>query len=431
VRRRRMTASTRPGWRRALAPARLAPYALPVLAPLVQPAAAQERTRQVTLNEAIELFGRNSLELRIARAEAMSASGATRQSKAYSNPGFTVVHEDLGSGAEDNRETTVGVEQRLEWPGRTSARARAATHRIEAAQAAFVSDSARLLFEVRRAYAAAWAAEARERALERATRIIARVADAAESRFAAGDISGYEVRRLRLERVRSDQELAEAGLQSSSGRRALAALVLPESEVRELGPAQPLAGEPPDIPLGPALEALPARPDLLAAERGVEAARAELSVASAGWVPDPTISLGYKEQADRFSGAVLGLSIPVPLFDRNGGATDAARGRHAAASAALGLRRREARNDLLAAHERHVSTRAGLAAGAGLLDDADALLEAAETAYTEGEIGLVELLDAARAFRDAGTTAVALQADAWIAYYDMLRAMGRASEEIR
>jgi outer membrane protein TolC len=97
----------------------------------------------------------------------------------------------------------------------------------------------------------------------------------------------------------------------------------------------------------------------------------------------------------------------------------------------LGLRRREARNDLLAAHERHVSTRAGLAAGAGLLDDADALLEAAETAYTEGEIGLVELLDAARAFRDAGTTAVALQADAWIAYYDMLRAMGRASEEIR
>ncbi len=41
---------------------------------------------------------------------------------------------------------------------------------------------------------------------------------------------------------------------------------------------------------------------------------------------------------------------------------------------------------------------------------------------------LVELLDAARAYRDARLMAVSVRAQAWIAYYDLLRAMGRAPE---
>ena len=41
---------------------------------------------------------------------------------------------------------------------------------------------------------------------------------------------------------------------------------------------------------------------------------------------------------------------------------------------------------------------------------------------------LLELLDAAGTFRDARLSALSLRSAAWIAYYDLLRAMGDSPE---
>jgi cobalt-zinc-cadmium efflux system outer membrane protein len=124
--------------------------------------------------------------------------------------------------------------------------------------------------------------------------------------------------------------------------------------------------------------------------------------------------------------------MSMPLFDRRAGARAGAGARRDVATAGLTLREREARNDVHAASERYRSTRRRLELGGdGLAAEAAALLEIAESAYGEGELTLVELLDAARAFREARVAAVELRADTWIAYYDLLRALGRAPEEDR
>ncbi len=393
---------------------------------------AQEAERRISMTEALGLFGQNSLALRIARAEALEIEGMARQSRGYFNPALTVVREDLGRGEDDYWEMTIGVEQRLEWPGRTSARSRAAGHRIEAAAASYRADSLRFAFHVRRAYAGAWAAEEREVTVRRVADVVVRVTEAAERRFAEGDISGYEARRLRVERVRIEQEVAGAELDAATARRTLAALVLPEAEVVEVGPSEPLVARPPEVTREAALNALATRPDLESAELVLAAADAEVSIASSGWVPDPTLTLGYKDQADGFSGASFGVALPIPLFDRRGGVEDGARARWEAAAAGLQLRRLEARNDVLGVFERYQSTRVRLQrVGEDLLGEADALLEIAAAAYDEGELTLVGLLDAARAFGDARATAVALRAETWTAYYDLLRAMGQAPEDAR
>lgn len=401
------------------------------LALLPAPSAAQELQRRVSMEEALELFLKGSLALQIARAEALEAKGASRQSRAYFNPTFTVIHEALDADQQEYWETTLGLEQRLEWPGRTASRSRAAAYEISAADARFRHDSLRLAFEVRRAYVEAWSAEERERLMRVATEVIERVVRMAESRYSEGDISGYELQRLRLERTRNAHDLAEIVLRSSARRRTLAALVLPDSETVEVGPSEPLAGRPPSISRSTAMATLPTRPDVEAAERSRDAAQAALSAASSGWVPDPTVSVGFKDQADGFSGLAFGLGVPLPLFDRRGGAGEAARARWEAAGAGLELHRRRARADVLAAFERHASTRQRLARGKGLFEEADTLLQTAETAYAEGELDLLELLDAARFYRDAGSAAVSLLAEAWIAFYDLLRATGRAPEDIR
>ena len=384
---------------------------------------------RVTLVEALAAFADNSLALQIARAESREVAGAARQFRTYSNPAFTLAREDLGHSGAGYWEMTMGIVQRVEWPGRTAARRRVADHTFEGALARFRADSIRLAFEVRETYVRAWLAEAVERTVGRAAEVIRELAEAAERRLEDGDISAYEARRLRLERVRAEQSLANAALRVHDARRMLALLIAPESGTEQVGPSEGISGLPPVVNREEALAALSGRADLQAAARELEAARAESAAARLKQVPDPVLSLAYKDRADRFSGVAIGIDLALPLFDRGAGAREKATARESAALSQLGLRQREAALDLRAASDRYASTRDQLQATEGIvLEDAEALLGSARAAYAEGEMTLLELLDAADAYRDARVSALSLRSATWIAYYDLLRAMGGAPE---
>ena len=385
----------------------------------------QDGVPRVTLAEALEAFAEHSPALRIARAEAAEIRGRARQYRSYANPAFSLLREDLSHSGEDYWETTAGVIQRIEWPGRTVARGAAARHAINGAGARFRADSLRLVFAVREAYVATWLAEEAERTIGQAAEMIQVVTRAAEQRLEAGDISGYETRRLRLGRIQAEKDEADAELRTRSARRLLASLVLPEVSLHEVGPADAIIGVPPAIGSGNALNALSRRPDLEAAARELDAARARHRVANLDWVPDPTLSLAYKEHADGFKGATLGMDLPLPIFNRAGGARAEAAARESAAISSLDLLRRQAGLDLVDASDRYSVARERLAVtGDGIMAEAGVLLSAARVAYDEGEMTLVEFLDATGAFRDARLSALTLRAEAWIAYYNLVRAMG-------
>lgn len=402
-------------------------FAALLLCCVVRPplALGQDAVRRVSLAEALKAFAENSLELKIARSENAGLAGAARQSRAYPNPAFAIGRDDLGTEAGEFREETIHLVQRVEWPARTAARGRAATHAMSAGAARFRADSIELAFGVRETYVRAWFAEQSEAVVRRTAAVIKRVAEDAESRLEAGDISAFEARRLRLERAQAERNMAEAALRAREARRTLAALIAPGTGMEEIGPSEGLEGVPPIVTPETALLALPGRPDLESAEREVDAARARLQVARSYWVPDPTLGLGYRHQQDGFAGASVAVNLPVPLFDRGGGAREEAAAASAAAAYRLDLRRRIAEYDLVSTSDAYVSRRALLESTvAGLVADGEALLSAAAAAYAEQEMTLLELLDAASAFENAQLSARSLMSEAWIAYYDLLRAMG-------
>lgn len=405
--------------------------AVPCAAP-AQDMASRDAVRRVSLAEALEAFAENSLALKVARSEAAAVTGAARQSRAYFNPSFSISRDDLDHNQDRHWEEILLLSQPLEWPGRTAARRRAASHMIGAGAARFRGDSIRLAFDVREAWTMAWFAEAAELTARQAASVIQEVTEDAEIRLEAGDISAYEARRLRVERVQAEQDVAEAEVRTRGARRNLAALIFPGAGGEEVGPSAELEGVPPPVTREDALGALPQRPDLEAATRDLDAAQAELAIAGSGWMPDPTIGVGYRHQQDGFHGLSLGLELPLPLFDRRGGAREEADARSSAAAYRLDLRRRLAENDLLTTWDRYASSRARLEASAdGLFADGAALLASATAAYGENEMSLLELLDAASAFRNARLSALSMRSAAWIDYYDLLRAMGRAPQEER
>ncbi|MXX78321.1 MAG: hypothetical protein F4Z33_04955, partial [Gemmatimonadales bacterium] len=77
--------------------------------------------------------------------------------------------------------------------------------------------------------------------------MIREVAEDAEIRLEEGDISAYETRRLRLERVRAEQDVAEAELRARDARRRLAGLTFPGTGIEEVGPSAGLEALPPPV----------------------------------------------------------------------------------------------------------------------------------------------------------------------------------------
>lgn len=389
------------------------------------PAAAQQ-PRGITLAEAMQLFARNNLELRVARAEAAEAAALARQAAAYPNPALTATHEPLSDGDRAYSETYLNVSQRLEWPGTRESRRTAADRTAAAAAARFAADSARLAFEVKHAYTGAALTGRVQHVLARVAEVFREGERSAEERYGEGDISLYDRRRFRVERARYETRLADAVLEAAAARRQLALLVAPDAEALELEPADSLAGLPPAIEPAGALEtALARRRELAAAEAALASARAASAVARGERIPDLTATGGYKTQSDGLSGVFLGLSLPVPIWDRRGGAVEAADARIAAAESRLALTRRRIENDVRRALDAYasLSRRAALLVDASAAEAAD-LLEIARVAYAEGEMELIQLLDAAEALMEAQIAEARLRADLWRGYYDVERAIG-------
>jgi cobalt-zinc-cadmium efflux system outer membrane protein len=241
-----------------------------------------------------------------------------------------------------------------------------------------------------------------------------------------GDASGYAARRIRLERARYEQRLAAARLEARSARRQLALLILPEGAPSVA--AEPLpAATPPTISRGEALRtALRDRPELRRRESEVDAREAARRAVRREVWPDPSVTAGYKRQSNGAEGAFLGVGIPLPFFDRNRGTAEAAFARLRAAEAQQMLARREIRNEVRRTYAAYTSTRRqSQLLSDDLLRGSDDLLRIAQTSYDEGEMSLVELLDAADAYRDARLRSVDLRDDLWTRYFRLLRAMGQ------
>jgi cobalt-zinc-cadmium efflux system outer membrane protein len=418
-------------WTRSLLlKAAVAAALIPKMALAQEPSGLAEVTvSRISLAEALRRFEANNLELRLARAALAAAESRVVAARQLPNPGLTASREQLSDEGTSNHETLLALGQILEIGGQRRARGEAARGASAASVERLESERLRLVFEVHRAYVRGAVAEANLGTLAEATEVFRRVEESGRIRFAEGDISQYDRSRLQVERIRYETLLARAQLELEAAARELAILVVPDSlEVAALLPGEPLAQL---RALGPvpardaALAAAAERPDVRAADAEIDAARARLSLMRRERIPDLTLSAGYKQEGGAASGAVVGLSMPLPLWNRNQGEIAEAQAELDAAVARRGLALARAQEDIRRAWDNYRSLGARTSAlGETLLPESAGLLETARIAYAEGEMSLVQLLDAADAYRSARESVNELLGGYLIALYDLQRATG-------
>src|SRR5688500_18424417 len=203
------------GLRPRRATARALALAALVLLPEVSPA-------QLTLAGAQDAARRSSPELRSAREAIAAATGRERQAGAFANPTLAYGREQVARGGQTNAQDIAQLEQPLEIGGQRAARRSSAGLRRAAAEARLAAATSQLDFEVARAFALAIAADRRARLAEQTTGSFTEAQRVSDRRLAAGDVSGYTARRLRLESARYAARRASAALERRSTRVALA-----------------------------------------------------------------------------------------------------------------------------------------------------------------------------------------------------------------
>ncbi len=389
---------------------------------------------RLTLDEAKERARAASPALAAAREAVAAARGEERQAGAFPNPALFYTHEETSQSGDTNREDIALVQQRLEIAGQRGLREEAARLRREAAEARLAAAERNLDFDVSRAYARAVAAERKAAHAREAANAFARAREISAERRGGGDVSGYEDRRTALEAARYAALHAEAERARRAARAELASLlaVSPEAApVLEAPLADALDLAPPPSALAPLrTTALEQHPEIRAAELARRAEEAEARLARRERVPDPTVGLGYKREemagvSGSWDGFAAQVSVPLPLWDRRGGAVAAAEAKARGGAAELRRVRRRvaleverAWSDLQAASTQLEAIRPQLG------PEAEAALTAARTAYREGEIALVEWLDAVRAYYEVESTYADLLADHFIRRAALERAVG-------
>lgn len=348
----------------------------------------------LTLSDAIARAMQTNPELAVASREREAITGVQVQAAVRPNPSISTFVEDTRSAT---RQTTVQLNQPLELGNKRAARISAADARYDLAAA----ELARKRSDVRAAVMAAFyeVLVAQERAtLTASTLELAQGArNAAGKRVQAGKISPVEETKSRLaeSNVRIELELARSQLNAS--RKRLSAL---------WGQGTPdynrVAGEIEHLPVIAGLESLTRQleqaPAIQRARVEIEQRNAVVGVERSKRVPDLTLSVGARRDEEMgLNQAVLGLSIPIPVFDRNQGNLQEAL-----------IRTDKARDELLAlqvqltallqsAYERYLAARQeSTTLQDGILPDARQNYDAAVRGFEFGKFGFLDVLDAQR-----------------------------------
>lgn len=373
---------------------------------LLPQAPAPRPEGQLTLERALESALRGNPQLAAAAWEVRAVEARKEQAGLRPNPELGLEVENAGGGAlaQDGRQSTVSLTWPFELGGKRTARLRLAGAERDLAAWDRETRRADLVAEVRKAFAVALGAQVQASLAAENVKLAARALEAVSRQVQAGSVSPTE--RIRAEVASAEAEVErDRALSQLAGARVLLARTWGASEAAfecVTGTLE-LELEPPD--LTSLTRRIAGNPDLARWESELEQRRAGLDIQRSAARQDLGLTAGLRRLSPE--GAtddtlVLGLTMPLPLRNRNQGAIREARTR----LSQVEIERSAAFNrtgSLLAAAHRDLSAAAAQAKAyrTRILPGARAAFEALDTGYRAGRFGFLDLLDTQRSLGQA------------------------------
>jgi cobalt-zinc-cadmium efflux system outer membrane protein len=369
----------------------------------------------LTLESALQTAFANNPDMAAAQWEIDIAQGGRQQAGLIPNP---VASWDAEDTRRNSRTTTVKLSQTLELGGKRGARIDVATRAQEAAALTLEQRRNGLRADVIDGYYGALRAQERLDLAQRSLALAERGLVVANGRVTAGKSSPVEATRaqVQLSEIRLEFNRAQMGL-TDAYRRLAASTGAASTDFQAVATQAQAAPELP--PTAQLLGRLEQTVELRLAELQIVQGEAALGLEKAQRIPDLDVSIGSQYDASvRERVNVVGVSMPIPLFNRNQGnvlaasrRADQARDLRNAAELRL---RTETRQALHLWQTANTEVRSF---NQQILPAAQSAVDSATRGFEMGKFNFLDVLDAQRTLIAARTqylAATAQATEAWV-----------------
>lgn len=383
--------------------------------------AVRPAERRLSLGDALVLLRARSRDIALARRAVEAADADIVAARARPNPVLSLnaasirpLHPGAGTAWNKPIDSIAQLSQLIERGNKRELRGDVFRFIADAARADVGDVERQQILAVNTAYFDLLQSQERVAVADETLVALARTVSAAELRLKAGDISPADLARIQVDALRAQNDRRVAVAERDRARGALAFLVGLEGEQTGLVAADPWPAMA-DLPdAGTGESRIERRADIQAAKLRADAADKARDLARALRTRDVTVAA----QVERFPGQdqhnTVGFGVSVPLFVNYTFDGEIRRAEVTALAAREVLDRsraiattevRRAWSDLAAARDRVVRF------DGSLLREATRAADAAEFAYRNGALGVIDLLDARRVLYATRVESVAAHAD--------------------
>ena len=280
--------------------------------------------RTVTLADAIEIFMRQNLELVAARYDIETADAEKLTARLRPNPQLSVGLSDLPvnfSGPFIKEQTyEYGISRTIELGGKRSKRINTADANSDLVRGQFQMVVWQLTNDLKRKFYTVVLDQSLLNLARENETTFAEIVKHTTELVNAGEISGLDLERVEVEKLKFDTDLANAERDYEVALRDLRFALGGDYRAMNIDVIGSIDYEPHQFSHDELLDlALAARPDLKAAKLSERAADANIRLQDAQRIPDLTLGGGIEQVPSGTSSYTFGVGIELPVSNRNQG----------------------------------------------------------------------------------------------------------------
>jgi len=376
------------------------------MVPAQQQTAAAPAKRSISISDAVSIFLQQNLQLVAARYDIDTADAEKLTARLRPNPELSVSSSNLPlnlSGDFFKQQTySYAISQTLQLAGKQRKRIDSASANSELARGEFQTVVWQLTNDLKKKFYAVLLAESLLKLAKENQKTFAETIKHTTELYQVGEISGLDLKRLEVEKLKFDTDVANSERDYEVAVRDLRVTLGGDYRAMEIDVAGTLDYQPYEFSLTELRDkALTARPDLKAAQLSERAADASIRLQNAQRIPDLTLGTGIDQVPLGTNTYTLGVGIALPVSNRNQGER---------AKALIEKRKAQNQQQLITNQVLSDVDKALVAFGiqkrrvelyrTGVLTKVDDIQNLTEFSLKAGESSTIDLLDAIRTRRE-------------------------------
>jgi outer membrane protein, heavy metal efflux system len=386
-----------------------------------------QEIKNITLQDAVHLASQNNVQLNKQKYELQKFEGILSKASVLPNPEAYFFKEQLSDDIINYDEWTLAGTLPVNFLWDRWSEVNSASFLFEAEQKNFDRTKLEIITNVKASFVKYHYLKVINDGWKKALILIGKANQTAIAREEEGEISGYDQQRIQLEYLLYKKNETDSRIDLQNALKELSLLIFPNELIPDLQ-TQFNKIDVYDLPDLQNLLTLAKenRSDIQYAQLSLQSKSSQLSNEQLKFLPEVSLTLGYKKQSDNIDGLVYGFNLGIPLFNRNQGNIEIAEAELNQSMLEVISLEKKIEYEVINSYNNLIEYTEQLKTVEEFeFLSTEEIINTAEYSYEAGEMSLLEVIDALRSFTEAFKLKNELIINYHNSYYQLEMAIGK------